>query len=246
MTSHVPTFIGRGLESQMEIHCFLKDLNPNEETIQKYYQTVADWNNQSSGLPTMKACLLCLVFRDAGPIVVMQSARYFRSDSHDKVLQESAADAAFFEKAGFPVIRSKVEANAHSMDGIPETDTDAQKYPDLYFEIHIKVVKAGVTVITDAEIAELLKVSAEMTEYLGTPIPLSWNINKDQFPEDGAGNQRFLNVRFCGIGLIEVKRRLAAITTRINETTSFKVSKTIDEYVWHDTYRAMDKGWIDF
>lgn len=246
MTSHAPTLVGKGQEGLFELHSFLSPLNPTDSTIQKYYATVADWNIQSGGLPTMKACVLCLVFKDEGPIVVMQSARYFRSDNHDKILQESSADAAFFEKAGFPVLRSKVEANMHSIKGIPKTDLKAQKYPLCYFEHHIKVMKAGVTVITEAEIDELLKVSSEMTEYLGTPIPLSWNINKDQFPEDGAGNQRFLNVRFCGIGRTEVKKRLATVVARINETTSFKVMKTIDEYVTDDSYRAMDKGWIDF
>lgn len=246
MTSHVPKLIGRGhQEALFELHSFLSPLNPDEETIQKYYQTVADWNNQSGGLPTMKACLLCLVFRDAGPVVVMQSARYFRSDSYDNVILESAADTTFFEKSGFPVLRSKVEANLHSIKGIPKTDLKAQKYPACYVEIHIKVMKAGVTVITEAEIAELLTVSSEMSEALGTPIPLSWNINKDQFPEDGAGNQRFLNVRFRGMGRIEIKKRLATIVAKINET-SFKVSKTIDEYVVHDTLVSMDKGWIDF
>jgi len=32
----------------------------------------------------------------------------------------------------------------------------------------------------------------------------------------------------------------------INDTTNFRVVKSIDEYVWYDSYTMMDHGWIDF
>jgi len=239
-------FTGKGTEeAQHEIHTFLCPLNPDADTIQRYYDTVAQFNRENPDARPTKACLLCLVFRDVGPVMVMQTARYFNSNAPEKVIVQCRADAAFYEQAGFTVLRSKIEANAHSIIGIPLTDTDAALQPDFYFEHHIKVMKPGVTVMTDAEIAELTSVSTEMSELLGIPVPLSYNVNHDQFPGDGAGNQRFLNVRFRGVGLDTVKANLAKIVAAINET-SFKVVKSIDEYVWYDTRVSVDKGWIDF
>jgi hypothetical protein len=44
----------------------------------------------------MKMCYLTLLFRDVGPVKVLQSARYFRSNETDDVVKEIYKDAEFY------------------------------------------------------------------------------------------------------------------------------------------------------
>jgi hypothetical protein len=43
-----------------------------------------------------------------------------------------------------------------------------------------------------------------------------------------------------------VKLHIKELKQAINEETNFKVAKSIDEYVWYDTFTQLDHGWIDF
>lgn len=200
----------------------------------------------------MKPCFLCLVFSIGGKevdVCVMQTARYFRTNSVDIVIGECKADTKYFESCGFEVLREKIEANAHSIIGIPLSTPDTLSFPNNYFEHHIKVQRknrANTTSITPEEIEELRYVSKYLTRRYKSPVPLSYNKNKDKDNDDGQGHQRFLNVRFRGVGLDQIKIELAAIKNIINTATNFEVIKTIDEYVWYDTKPSVDHGWIDF
>ena len=76
----------------------------------------------------------------------------------------------------------------------------------------------------------------------GTPVPFSYNKSKTGV---GKSFQRYLNVRFqCGFD--EAYEKVKLICDEINATGTFKVVKVISEYVWYDTFRALDRGWIDF
>src|SRR5436190_1836563 len=86
------------LGAQHEIHIFLAPLNPDKETVAKYYEAVHEWNEKRQpdfaktyGNFQMKACVLGLVFRkektfEENPITVMQSSVYIKSNSMKRVI----------------------------------------------------------------------------------------------------------------------------------------------------------------
>ncbi len=250
-----PNMKGSGeMPAVHELHIFLQDLNPTSSQVERYYAVVNEWNARHPDVTDkMKACYLALVFRASDgkeqTISVMQSARYFRSNSTDDVVKAVHEDADWFAAKGFSVIREKIEASAYGIMGIPQTEDAMQSYPTKYFEFHIKIGRKDVDksdLLTDGEISELKQVSERFTKRFKTPIPLSYNKNPDQLHRDGQGHQRFLNVRFRGKGLENVRECVKEIEKAINETRTFKVLKTISEYVWYDSFTQLDHGWIDY
>ena len=258
-----PRMVGSGsMPATQEIHIFLAPLNPGEQQLQQYFQLVDTWN--ASVLPTlrdkglqcerMKACHLALVFRRPRgveeEVCVMQSARYIRSNDPAVVVEQSHADAQWFRDHGFDVVREKIEASAYGIDGVPQSDEPAREHEGKrYFEFHMKVRRADRedgSPITAEEIDQLKTVAVEFSRAYKIPVPLSFNKRKDKENNDGKGHQRFLNLRFRGKGIDNIKPLVRAVEQRIAEQTAFTVVKTISEWVWYDTYTQMDAGWIDF
>lgn len=257
----IPNMTGSGeLMATHEIHHFLLPLNPDEETLQRYYDAVDEWNK--TVLPTldvegmhqktpMKPCYLALIFRkdhQEQEVCVMQSARYVRCNDPNKVVQQCHADTAYFQSKGLEVVREKIEASAYGINGIPLTDKEAQKYPK-YFEFHIKVKRKDrddCSPITTDEVDQLKNISLRFSSLYKVPVPLSFNKNKDKTNKDGKGHQRFLNLRFRNQGLDSIKDRVNALKNSIDRDTDFTTTKIISEYVWFDTYTEMDRGWIDY
>jgi hypothetical protein len=246
----IPTFTGTGnSEALHEIHIFLSDLNPSDETLQKYNQAVDEWNSAHSELSyLMKACFLALVFRDSNGVdnvvKVMQSARHIKSNDTSFVVQQCHDDANWFKQRGLPVVREKIEAMAYGIKEIPLIATPDGKY----FEFHIKLGRKDrekVCPIEASEIEELKMISQLFSHQFKIPVPLSYNENKNQFNQDGEGHQRFLNVRFRK-GRDECVKYVRLVESAVNTQTAFNVLKVISEYVWFDTYTDMDKGWIDY
>lgn len=239
-------------KATQEIHIFFAPINPDNDTLNKYYDAVNEWNNSHKNMSQMKACHLALVFRDnnGNEVVnrVMQSARYYNCDDTSEVIEESKKDKKWFEDRGLKVIRQKIEATAYGIDGVPLTDKEAKELGK-YFECHIKVCrkdKTDTSDISEIEVNELRKLARDFSCHFGIPIPLSFNHNKNKFNTDGEGHQRFLNVRFRNMGLDTIKPKLQTIQNSINEKTSFRHIKNIFEYVWYDTAPEIDQGWIDF
>lgn len=90
----------------------------------------------------------------------------------------------------------------------------------------------------DQELADLKILSAKLTEHYARPVPLSFVNN--QF------HQRYLNVRFDNLGSHSAKEKVQEIEKSISDTDEFVWDKTISEYVWFDSFRDLDSGWIDF
>jgi len=251
------------MPATQEIHIFLGPLNPEEESLQRYYEATNLWNrdvypqliieasNTGSMPAEMKPCHLALIFRKDGEdnqVRVMQSARYYRCNDTEKVIAQAQEDAQWFKEHGFAVLRTKIEASAYGIEGIPQTDEQAEAFNG-YFEFHIKVCRKDLTdtsPIDEKEIEQLKAVSRYFTQVFKVPIPLSFNVNHNKTNQDGKGHQRFLNLRFRKTGLVNIKPRIEEIKQQIDETTNFRVVKVISEYVWYDTYPEMDHGWIDF
>lgn len=242
-----------GLSALHEIHVFCGDVNPSEGMIAKYQEAVAEWNALHSDAPhPMKACVLALLFRDGKDekeVVVLQCARYFRSDSTEETIAEAHKDALFLREHGLETLRVKIEATAYGMNGVPLTKTESDAL-GRYYEFHVKVTPKEGKV---HDFGELQEVSKELGQRFGIPVPFSYNKIKHQVPGDYQGGQMFLNVRFRS-GLDCVKGDVKVVTDAIDAKTNYKVVKVISEYVWYDTDKdgtpgagtAMDHGWIDF
>lgn len=245
---------GRSIGAAQEIHIFLGDINPTQERVKEYYAVVEKWNQLHPDLTyKMKPCYLGLIFRNPQggeqTVCVLQSSRYVRTNDSDYAVHQSHCDAAWFVQHGFSVIREKIEVEVHGTDGIPLTDEAMNLYPTKYFEFHIKVGrvdKEDLSELTSIEIDQLKAISNEFTTRFQVPVSLSFNNNRDQHTGDGQGHQRFLNVRFRNIGYNSVEPKLNEVKQAINETGTFKVLKTISEYVWYDSFTALDYGWIDY
>lgn len=246
-----PSLTNETYGAMHEIHIFLLPLNPEASLVSKAMKITEEYNKlKIADLQdySMKMCFLTLVFRELGPVKVLQSARYFRSNDQNEVIKQAYLDANYFTSHGFDVIRVKIEANANCNQGVPNDEEEMKKYPK-YFEFHIKVQHKShekAELITPEESEALIQISKDFTKAFQTPVPLSWNNLANCANPDNPGFQRFLNVRFREIGVKKCRERLEDVKKAINEKTSFKVTKTIDEYVWYDTYTDLDHGWIDF
>jgi len=251
--SSYPAMKGNGHPATQELHVFLAEIDPSQKRVKQYYKAVKDWNEQHSELTDkMKACYLALIFRDSKgnekTVKVMQSARYFRCDNTDEVVKEAHKDADYFVKRGFSVIREKIEAMAYGIEGIPQTDAETQSYQTKYFEFHIKIGRNDAKdkrQLDKKEIKALKSISSQFTSQFKKPVPLSYNCNQDGVSGDGLGHQRFLNVRFRNQGITSIKPKLETINKAISDI-GLRVIKTISEYVWYDSYTALDHGWIDY
>jgi hypothetical protein len=228
-----------------EGHVFLTPLNPTSEQIRQYEEAVQKFNNEKKPNSLMKACLLALRFRnhkdDDGFITVMQSARY-TTGGIEHCYTELQSDADFLAQnlsEEFTVIREKLECIA-SADGVPKTCEEAMKYPECYFEHHVKVQKKvdPQLLATKEELDLLVNISDDIQTQLGIPVPFSHNKRNEC--------QRFLNERHRKCGSIESYRLINCLVDSINKSEVFEKSKVISEYVPLDTFTDLDKGWIDF
>lgn len=258
----VPKLVGNNkLNATHEIHIFLDPImqadDPRyDQIVGEYKGAVTLWNtnrpaNSAEAIyGAMKAPVLTLVFRDGKgelPLTVCQSARYVYCNNMQTVLEEAKADQRFFEWVGFRVLRVKIEASAEGVKGVPFAQEEADRFPHLYFEFHCKVEHIDQTtpaLITDKEEQELRALADQLSVQFERPIPLSYNREKNEDNKDNGGCQRFLNVRFNG-GYADIKPKVKAIKAAL-VGPSYRVPKIIKEFVWYDTSKAMDHGWIDY
>jgi len=256
-----PTMRGAGadLAATHEVHIFLGPLNPDAETVARYEAAVATFNAElpQAGLVAvrcaqMKACHLALVFRapETGAettVRVMQSAQYVWDDRQGNVAAWARLTADYFRSCGFEVLREKIEATAYGIVGVPRVAAEAAAHPGCYFEFHVSVARKEAAVaddlvvgaVSEAEVDELRAISRTFSAANRVPVPLSYNVSKQ-------ANQRYLNVRFRGAGIDEIRERVRALERQIVADSPFRVVKTISEYVWYDTMPQMDHGWIDY
>lgn len=255
---------GPNIKGLSEIHIFFSPVNPQPKTVEKFVEIcnkITESHKDDPHFKKIKPCHLSLHFKGVGDVRVMQSSRYIISDDIKTVIKECNEEAdkmqelfntAYENKEideKVSVIREKIEAIA-SADGVPKTNDDAKLY-ERYFEYHIKLQRKNPKnkdqdkkdqrinePITEDEINKLKELSKKFSDKFERPVPLSFVNNMF--------HQRYLNVRFENIGSIEAAKRMKEIEKAIDETDDFEWDKTISEYVWFDSYRALDKGWIDF
>ena len=251
-----PKMTGKlGMPALHEIHIFLDNLwfgdasSVDKAIVERYSNVVKDFNQICEGtyenFKLMKDPLLSLKFEKNGYINVMQSSLYVLSNNREDVIKMTHQLAELFANAGFNVLREKIEASVYGIDGIPQTDEEAVKYGK-YFEFHISVQRKNgnnTEPLTNVELSGLEKISNKFKILFNTPVPLSFNMNKEN---SGKAYHRYLNFRTRGKGAINSNTELQQILDAIEAETDFSVVKTIREYVWYDTYVKLDRGWIDF
>ena len=251
-----PEMIGMHGQALHEIHIFLapvwmKQSDIDQSIIDKYESVIRLFNSMVTRadsdveIKEMKPPVLSLNFKGVGYVTVLQSSLYILSNDKKNVINTCHQVAEMFKEAGFVVIREKIEATIFGTKGIPQTSAEMISFQK-YFEYHIRVQRKNTedhNPLTIDEIQILEEISQEFETEFHTPVPLSYNRSK--IGTDG-GYQRYLNVRFRDFGSGDAYDRVKQIVDRISTTTVFKVIKVISEYVWYDTFTALDKGWLDF
>lgn len=253
--TRTPEMAGKNGLALYEIHIFLGNIwtesdVPDETIIDKYKNVIKMYNDVIGDKPCnfkeMKDPVLVLKFEKDGYITVLQSSLYYLTNDKKEVIDMTHKVAELFKTAGFQIIREKIEISIHGVNGIPDNTEDMTNY-DGYFEFHIRIGKKeniGKKIpINDEEIYQLELASNHFKDKFERPVPLSYNRNKNDI---NGGYQRYLNVRFRDVGVSDSVRKVNEIKEYINETTIFKVEKSIDEYIIYDTFVDLDKGWIDF
>ena len=217
------------LTGRFELHVFVEPLNPPEAKVTAFREACA------AATPPMKALLLHLDYVDKGFVGVLQTSRYV--DGDEAVAREASHhDAEVLRAAGLTVIREKIEAMADDA-GIPVTPAEGRAAPaDRYFEFHL-AIDGKQKPLSEDDMRGLRGLSAEFSARLGTPVPLSYNALKP--------SQRFLNLRFRGVGLDEAMVTVRALEAAIEALGDLEVKKLISEYICFDTNRALDNGWVE-
>jgi hypothetical protein len=212
-----------------ELHVFVEPLNPSPEQAEAF--SVA-----CRGAPTpMKPLLLNLDYVHQGFVGVLQSSRYVDGDL-EAAKRAASGDADVLRRAGFTVIREKIEALATNA-GIPHTAQDALRSPaDRYFEFHV-LIEGREQPLTEADMVALRGLSQSHCAALKAPVPLSYNALKP--------SQRFLNLRSRGVGLDDALKPVHELERRIAALGPLVVKKVISEYICFDTNRAIDNGWVE-
>jgi hypothetical protein len=144
-----------------------------------------------------------------------------------EIMQTVHELARELSRAGFEVVRTKIEAVGPHRD-LPLTDEAARARPRTnYYEHHAKIVlKAG------QNEAELSRELAELGAYLSKGAPRS----------DGV-EQRFVTVRSWGLGLAAADARFERVLARTREL-GLPLRGRAREYTVYDSSLEVDSGWM--
>jgi hypothetical protein len=148
--------------------------------------------------------------------------------------QQEAARAVADEllAAGYPPVRTKIEATPWT-DGVPEHDADdARSDPARYFEHHVKVLLPA---HSDADGARLTAVAVSHQAHLSR--------NARRTDHEGR-RQRFVTQRCHGVGRRTADARLDRLIDAITEG-GFDIVSVEREFVVLDSNLAIDDGWME-
>lgn len=213
-----------------ELHVFVEPLEPPPQLAEKFSEAC-----RSAPTP-MKGLLLKLDYVHRGFVGVLQSSRYVTC-TLDEAKRAAHADAEHLARAGFTVIREKIEAVAEKHPLVPRTPAEAAAAPaDRYFEFHVLIDGKG-HALSEDDMVSLRGLSREFSARLEAPVPLSYNVLKP--------SQRFLNLRARGVTFDAALEPVRQLQERIAAGGQLEVKKLICEYICFDTNRAVDNGWVE-
>lgn len=131
-------------------------------------------------------------------------------------------------RAGFNVTRAKIEATGSNRD-IPQSDAEADRYPQNYFEFHLKTCIAA-----DAEPDALAALVTSHGAHLSR--------NARKVLDDGT-RQHFITLRVYEMGRRNAEECFEALRNAVTEA-GFDWSEPIREYTVYDSNVSVDKGWL--
>jgi hypothetical protein len=145
------------------------------------------------------------------------------------VLAEAIERAQELERAGFAVVRVKVEADP-SNDDVPATDDDALLQPSgNYFEHHVKSRREAT-----AGHELLLRVCLAHAAHLSRN---AWREPAEGFEE------RFVTLRSYRMGRSVSEQRLHRLLAALDEAGE-QIIDVESEYTVYDSNLALDAGWL--
>ncbi|MFE3544472.1 nucleotidyl transferase AbiEii/AbiGii toxin family protein [Nocardia sp. NPDC059177] len=131
--------------------------------------------------------------------------------------------------AGFPLIRTKIEADRWAK-GVPATDRAARALgPHRYFEHHIKVLLPD-----GAAPAALIAACAGHQAHVSAN---AWRTRPD------GRTERFVTQRFRLTGACSADSRLSLLEARLR-ADGYEILSTEREFVVHDSDESVDDGWL--
>ncbi|MBO1414724.1 hypothetical protein [Streptomyces sp. FH025] len=146
-----------------------------------------------------------------------------------EVAAETSRTAGRLARAGFTVLRAKIEATPWAQ-GVPVSDEDAERHgAGRYFEHHVKLLLAG-----PAATADLTELAVRHGAHLSR--------NPRRVREDGR-YEWFVTQRCRLVGLDTAGRRLEALLGDLAADGREAVSVE-REFVVVDSDEALDAGWI--
>jgi hypothetical protein len=145
------------------------------------------------------------------------------------VLAEATRRAQDLERAGFAVVRVKIEADP-SNEEIPATDAAALLQPaGNYFEHHVKLRREA------AAGRELL---------LRICLDHAGHLSRNAWREPAAGfEERFVTLRSYRMGRSASEQRLERLLAAL-EGAGEQIIDVESEYTVHDSNLALDAGWL--
>jgi hypothetical protein len=145
------------------------------------------------------------------------------------VLAEARVMATELQKAAFPVVRVKVEADTRNQD-VPQFDEEASGHAaSNYFEHHVKLLR-DLTAPCD----RLLQVCVEQHAHL----------SRNSWREFSQGKEeRFVTSRDYRVGNESSRRRLRQLLDSLNELDE-QVIDVESEYCVYDSNLDLDRGWL--
>ncbi len=145
------------------------------------------------------------------------------------VLAEATERARDLERAGFAVLRVKIEADPFN-DEVPVTDDAALLQPPCnYFEHHVKLRR---------------KVAAGRELLLRACLDHAAHLSRNAWREPAEGfEERFVTLRSYRRGRSASERRLQRLLAAL-EGAGEQVIGVESEYTVHDSNLALDAGWL--
>lgn len=146
-----------------------------------------------------------------------------------EVLAEARQRVGDLERAGFPVLRLKIEADPAN-EQVPVTDDAARLEPSVnYFEHHIKLRRP-----VSANREHLLRVCCGYMAHLSRN---AWRIPVEGFEE------RFVTLRSYGVGRGTSEQLLHRLIHALAEAGE-QVIEVESEYAVYDSNLTLDDGWL--
>jgi hypothetical protein len=178
----------------------------------------------------IKRCKCVRIVLARGAQVEQPMATWRRSGTVlPDVLAEATERAQDLERAGFAVVRVKIEADP-SNDDVPTTDDAALLLPSgNYFEHHVKLRRE-----TAAGRELLLHVCLDHAAHLSRN---AWREPAEGFEE------RFVTLRSHRMGRSASEQRLQRLLAALAGAGE-QIIEVESEYTVHDSNRALDAGWL--